>query len=427
MIGECTLPWIVAFKAAKNLILHATTCCHLHKITSFKEHTQYAYDIHDAMTDVCGVILPFQRLPPEQRMSCLETSECIEIELQHKKRDKVYSFLGLVRSSNSVFRVDYGSFYMDVCRGVVIEDIKASGYLNALMGTHPDASIRLHQNDSTLVQDPGVCTRPSWVIDGNKFDWWAEDRARILFELYKPRYETLGDSNPRFEVRDHGRLLEVTGKAVNRFILITDQHWDEDLLNMSGQYVLSRTNGLLSTHNTPVQTVFSKHFGKRSLPMISYYNGIMRTSSTRTHLLTSTTSSSLPSNEAATRDCFAFLVWWLSKHPIPGHPELCFLDRIPSVARTSASVIRATSGRRLFLIAKGNMALALKSAAAEDLVAVLSDGSVLFVGREWKRESKDKIQTYQLLGDCYVHGCIDGELVKDAKTDDWDMLVLRWD
>jgi hypothetical protein len=71
------------------------------------------------------------------------------------------------------------------------------------------------------------------------------------------------------------------------------------------------------------------------------------------------------------------------------------------------------------------MALAPEITVVGDLVTVLLGGSVPFVVREWESESKDKIQTYQLVGDCYVHGCMDGELVQDAKSETLETLVLR--
>jgi hypothetical protein len=59
----------------------------------------------------------------------------------------------------------------------MIEDITASGNLNALMGVHPDASTYARQNASTRMQATGVWTGPSW----NDSDWLAEDWARVFY------------------------------------------------------------------------------------------------------------------------------------------------------------------------------------------------------------------------------------------------------
>lgn len=44
--------------------------------------------------------------------------------------------------------------------------------------------------------------------------------------------------------------------------------------------------------------------------------------------------------------------------------------------------------------------------------------------REKEEREEEERQRYKLLGDCYVHGCMDGELVKDAQVDDWPTLKL---
>jgi hypothetical protein len=132
----------------------------------------------------------------------------------------------------------------------------------------------------------------------------------------------------------------------------------------------------------------------------------------------------------AARDCFGFLLWYICKHP---HLRVCFkqganfsfLENIPAIATMDASVIRAVSGRRVCLTAAGHIVLGPESTKARDHVAVLLGGSTPFMLRQSHRRSTDASQPYKLLGDCYVHGCMDGELVTDTETDAWGMLTLR--
>jgi len=77
------------------------------------------------------------------------------------------------------------------------------------------------------------------------------------------------------------------------------------------------------------------------------------------------------------------------------------------------------------MTAKGNLTLAPVNTKVGHLVVVLLGGSTPFVLSEVHQDPDSTNKQYRLLGDCYVHGCMDGELIEGAQTDEWDMLALK--
>lgn len=99
------------------------------------------------------------------------------------------------------------------------------------------------------------------------------------------------------------------------------------------------------------------------------------------------------------------------------------IRQLDVVQDINASVIRATSGRHLFVTSQGYIGLGPYSARVGDNVAIFLGGSTPFV---MKQDTSQTTKTGQWLlrGDCYVHGWMDGELVRNEETQDWGNLVL---
>ncbi|KAH7333797.1 hypothetical protein BKA66DRAFT_435785 [Pyrenochaeta sp. MPI-SDFR-AT-0127] len=70
---------------------------------------------------------------------------------------------------------------------------------------------------------------------------------------------------------------------------------------------------------------------------------------------------------------------------------------------------RMTFGRRLFQTRAGLIGLGPGFAEIGDLVCVLSGGHVLYVLRE-----KNQCSLYEFVGECYVHGMMDGEALNSS-------------
>lgn len=90
------------------------------------------------------------------------------------------------------------------------------------------------------------------------------------------------------------------------------------------------------------------------------------------------------------------------------------------------AITTATTDRRFFLTEKGYMGLGPKAMRKGDVVFILRGGQVPFLLRPAGRENVPRVgevDTHVLVGDCYVHGIMDGEAVPKNESD-WKKLYL---
>jgi Heterokaryon incompatibility protein (HET) len=81
-------------------------------------------------------------------------------------------------------------------------------------------------------------------------------------------------------------------------------------------------------------------------------------------------------------------------------------------------VAEATIGRRFFETANGYMGLALGAAAVGDDVCLFLGGSVLYVLR------KKEDGPYEFMGECYTHGLMDGEALKEDSYTERNFVIV---
>jgi hypothetical protein len=100
-----------------------------------------------------------------------------------------------------------------------------------------------------------------------------------------------------------------------------------------------------------------------------------------------------------------------SKERSPMGPEL--------LQQFHAVMLRATHGRHFFVTEHGYIGLAAATAQRGDAVAVLLGGDVPYTLRS-------KGRAYELIGECYVHGIMDGKAISDFDKagKDFDEIVL---
>ncbi|KAH8732591.1 hypothetical protein GQ44DRAFT_697855 [Phaeosphaeriaceae sp. PMI808] len=394
------MPWATAFQAARNFTSHAATCCRL-SLTSFDNKS--AAQIHSSMIIVSQVILSFQFIPPGTKNELLGNMWMFRNRVSTLERDKVPSFK---------FSVGYRSPYVDVCRGSILEDIKASGNLHALKG----------------VRGPKIWKGPSWVTDWSNWDWWAEDRARILSELHHNLYSASGASKPRIAVFSEGKILGVAGEVFDEVDYVSSFTWNKDLKGLI--YILGEARSRWSSRNA-----LCVHGGSFSN---SFFRVLLADCITSHHASEDVFSTYLPASDIeefkpqqrrySPKDWFAFLIWWIWKNQyrVSDHENLSYFDmyKIPAFVTINASLIRALSGRKLFMTTKGYMGLAPEGCEVGDKVTILLGGTTPFMLRPLMSKFSFG-QHYALVGDCYVHGCMDGEMIKGAQTDALELLMLE--
>jgi hypothetical protein len=413
VLGNHRLPWKVAFQAMKNFTSHEAYCCR--RVAAPPSTKNNASLIHDALPIMSQVVLSFQRIPPGTGNELLANIWMFRNRMSTLERDKIYGVLGLIRSPNFTFSVDYSSRYIDVCRGVILDDIKASGNLNVLKG----------------VRGAEIWKGASWITDWSNWDWWAEDQARILMECYGSVFKASGTHVPRIETFPDRRLLGVAGQVIDEVAYTSNYSFDSNLASLSTAFRTMRTywmNQLSQDSKGAVKGSFFNAFWRTLLTdTITPYQ-----SSTDMFFTYSPASDTdvfkPPSRRANAGDFFVFILWWLWKHPTLSKslPKRGFhtMLKIPTFATINTSIIRATSGRRLFLTSGGSLGLGPERLRDTTRVTILLGATTPIMLWAKVMDDDEDEQQYKLLGDCYVHGCMDGELVRDAQVEDWPTLKL---
>jgi hypothetical protein len=431
VIGNAILPWDVAFRAVSNFITHTTTCCRTTKAPQHRK--QYVAALAQCMAPISQVILSFHRVPPRTKNELLANLWMFRNRMATLDHDKVYGILGLINDKKVTIDPDYAKSFGNLCRSVVLEDIRVSGNLHSLRGAR-----------SVL----GSLMIPSWATDWDTLEYWAEDRIRILTDLYKQLYTASGTLPARITsdvgLPPRSKALGVAGRLVDHVVYATpvlriapSSAHCSDCLDPPRKLWRSLQRQCGDRAYVTGGSVFSAFWrtllGDCILPQREYQDVFYNHHPPKPFepLIRRTRSS----------DIFAFLLWGLSRQllsPDSDHTSLLIaksrlLDppnaiasmNISAMIDVDVSVARATSGRCLFLTSKGYIGLGPALTQAGDEVAILLGGTTPFMVRPGPASlATDDRAVYEILGDCYLHGCMDGELVKDQETDDWSMIVL---
>ncbi|KAH7085019.1 heterokaryon incompatibility protein-domain-containing protein [Paraphoma chrysanthemicola] len=455
MLGSATLPWEVVSRAASNYVTHVTACCRPNStrtaqrdfsdilMTTHGLNTLVSNKITAQMADAVEVILSFQRVPTGTRNELLANLWMYRDRLAKVPHDKIYATLGLLRSNNITIEPDYGMSFADLCRQVVLEDIRASGNLQALKGIR-------RRIDSKRMKD--FPHEVSWCTNWESLDYWAEDRYRVLTELNKHVYAASGLHVARVRAVDdplgkrhflhtHGRIFDRITHTSDLLPFERDSigtKWPRQFANLLRTLRRAKPKDMDRSTYVAGGSLFSAFWRTLVADCIipaqesqdPFHNFGGNHDDTYEPLI----------RRAKPSDFMAFLLWWLTgdeyyllKSVRFGHkrpwqlskkaPNPAKSQKIPAVHDIHVSVARATSGRRMFTTRKGYIGLGPELTKQGDEVAILLGGSTPFV----LEKSGIKVlheDVYYLLGDCYVHGCMDGKLVENEDTETWPFLIL---
>jgi hypothetical protein len=93
--------------------------------------------------------------------------------------------------------------------------------------------------------------------------------------------------------------------------------------------------------------------------------------------------------------------------------EIYPLDVSQKVLDFDSTVWAGTCNRTFFISEKGHMGLGPSNAASGDKIAVLFGGKVPYILRKNEYEGSENPEiTWKFLGDSYVHGIMDGEVIE---------------
>lgn len=412
VLGQRHIPWETVFQAAKYFIRHAAKCCNLESV----EHGDLGGETKEDLlrTYLCiasSRILAYRPVSKGNKNELLSYLWMVRDRESTELNDKIYSILGLLSDpSSQAIATDYSVPFDTLCRTLTIDNIKTTDTLDFLKGTYTGTS-----------KDPDR-RFPSWVIDWS-YPWFSLiDQRRILSEISAQMYHASGLRAAQvFFKPQNPYLLGLGGICVDKVAEagpLGVDIIDERLRKTEATKIL---NSWLS-----LARKYQKALGEYPAGG-SYITAFWRTTlcdivlpdCSRFFPLSTTRDTSRRTKAA---DAIAWALWWLWCTK-----QIGVRGSIPAIRNIEASVRRVKEGRRFFVTKSGYMGLGPKDLRAGDEVVVLHGGDTPFLVREVGLDEEGRVNleergTHRLVGDCYVHGLMDGEVKglnssgKEART-----------
>jgi hypothetical protein len=321
-------------------------------------------------------------------------------------RDKVFGIYGISEDTAEGIEIDYTkpveAVYTDVSR-FLIADAKDLTLLS-------------------LVQTPDPTRkRPSWVPD------WSEDYKMGV--LAQPNWdedlEAKISPEKKIEIGYRGRRFRASSstKAIVRL--------DED--NVNNLIVSGLILGAIKGLGPPVRVATARSHngvirddraitGINTDPVRNEWYAMLLSLGERPYPITRESyrvafartiiADGDRNRNRATRDLYGVLEQYLEFHEINEQMDGALNGCAPEALYDYETALLAVAGQRRFFVDEGGwIGLAPKWALEGDNICLLFGGNVPFVLRD-RGDGK-----YQFVGECYVHGIMDGEIMKAAAGD----------
>ncbi|PVH68697.1 HET-domain-containing protein [Cadophora sp. DSE1049] len=379
--GSTTLEWAELATYAKVLDNHLEKCC-------AKVFDNLSADEQTALYNFINPLLDIESLRSQLangRPYLLDLLRKFRSRLASDKRDKVFAFLGLGNlSRQEPIKVDYTMTNCEVYQEAALGLIRDTSSLQVLMcGSE-------WQEGSQF---------PSWVPDWSAPIPYPGLLAARLRQVSSGLYQASKGKAPEISIYGEPALFHLTGIAVDRISRVGEimrpfadradykigedvRDWQKVMPPSSQEYV----GGCYSNIAAFKRTMFTDLFFEES-------RGASR--------------------RLDERDSISWGTWWRSNAQGFVNPNLDF-DGVDETLET------ATAMRRFFVTDQGWMGLGPAATCADDHVFVLFGGETPFILRhvaenmEVDQSNFGKPSRFSLVGDCFVQGIMDGEILDDS-------------
>jgi hypothetical protein len=380
VLGSITISWFHFSKASKALMKHSTTCCHF-ELAKILPETASTFTLFNRIVSGMDQLRKFKELnlPP------LDLAHLLPLFFHRKAtdpRDKVYGILSLIEGwSNEIWKNETG-------RSIVPDYSPANSPRRMFL----NVTMYLLEETKNLKILTGHCRHrhepdfPSWIVDWGlepDVDKWDIDRLRMqMYELY----------SAASDVPFVAKLLSNEGLKVQALFV--------DEVSAVGPYISSSNwDSSFPTLDSVLQLG-----GKKRLATDEYMGG-----RTWADAHWRTICGNLIEEDEEFRKA---------------RPE--DEEDLKGSAIAHITVTGALSERRVFITKDGYLGLGPEGLRIGDHVFILSGSNVPFALRALDKKKTGEFQTqYQLVGDCYVHGIMNGEMYENPWFEDPRYLVLR--
>jgi hypothetical protein len=414
--GRFRCPWGIFASAAKSFRQHRLMCCGGFLDGFDPQDTKIPRNFSKVVLDIEGARHQWR---DEQHTTLLQLLWQFQWRTSSDPRDKVYSLLSLVKSwtPRLPIRPDYSLTAEQLYVIVVQELIKVTGNLSVLMGT--------------LTKSHELASLPSWVPD-----WTYEPPSFELDRLERANlYKASAHCSPVLRYPRDGFLesrgliaatIDTVGDEMPSDLgdpaLKTFQRWEElaGLRNDSSRtYVAGGTAKQAYWRTLCLDSLYMVEAGPSGFCKRKFVRAPPKYGSSMKFWKREARSWSL--GQAGKRsDCRPKTVMTGNRIPLELQPYWMVLQngpisRPPTLVEAINYAVRsATAHRRFFMTEqRGYMGLGPSTLKKGDKICVLLGGCTPFIIRPiGNREVGSSVPKpcYELIGDCYVDGLMDGQV-----------------
>jgi len=456
IFGSAVAPWLMFVEAAINYDRHAHGCCSRVLRTLSKQQLDVLSLFSRKVIDLFEVrtALRTRLMGNQKALSASDMWNAVPTAVPRRTlisliwafrsrkatnaRDKVYALIGLVTEWENcpALRPDYSLNPMRVYLTTVYNILKGTRSLEPLMGY--------------LGKKPHGYL-PSWVPDWSNGNGSYELERLHYARLFNASGLTLAETSLHEESVLALRGFRASCVAiVNAYPLKRDRPWWEAYAILSSWQA--------DAHKYSFTAWGARRFGVRAVQPVITRLGEERVSRVEPTILEArdtvidafwrtlcgdvlcdfTNGKGYRRVSAADRNTYR--KWTKHAHQIAygrgGHPVAIFRDASPLTSHSAGGEVNkmdhairaATIERVFFTTADGRVGLGPPSIAEGDEVYILFGGRTPFVLRPSHQRFEvdgEPSECYELVGDCYVHGIMDGETITSQSLHETGWIYLR--
>ena len=408
--GNLVLPWELITQGCDNLARHYNTCCERHV-------GQLSFADQNALTEFKRVVREVDMLREgRDRGMMTSLSQLLRATLSRNatdERDKVYALLSLVTHwhGREPIYPDYAASTAAVYARAVMSEIQGSRSLQILQGIPMD----------------GIAKLPSWVTKAGSNIMPVTQKLRIgISDLFNAAKGTLCDVH---FLQDSA--ISVLGHSYGDTVAHVSHHvWGETRQTCTVDHLeaaLKEWQALANVDTTP-----SRPYPSGDAWVENFWRAIANDAISDDAFGLETPDMAEKSYRTSWRrlrlaNKRVYEAWWLRTQaaaafngpdgtPLPGREAFAHVPESERIIHNE-SMLTTTLQRRFFVTEKGFMGTGPLATLPGDRITILFGGDVPFLLREdpnggtSDKKSVGMSPYWKLIGDCFIHGIMDGEVM----------------
>jgi hypothetical protein len=404
VLGSISMAWYHFSDAAKVLMKHWMTCCHF-------ETTKMLAETVNTITLFNRVVLGLDQLrefkqhddPPPDLQDLLPRFFSRKAT---DPRDKVHGIMSLIHGWSSEIWKDFDA--------TLVSDYSPANsprmlFLNVTRYLFEETkSLEILTGDCRRRHEPGY---PSWIVDWGldpDVERWDSDKLRMHMYKYYNAAKDLAFvaeilSNERLKVQ--GTLIDEVSH-VGRYI--SSSQWDDSFPTLDAVLLLAGKKRQAADEYKGGGTWREAHW-RTICGNLLYEDGL---------------DGEFRKSTAA--DTFTWERYQAAYDHIHGNMRSLKTKEDEELLNKMVTVVGALVDRRVFVTKEGYLGLGPENTQVGDQVFILGGSNVPFILRSVQNNMMGKSKAgHRIIGDCYIHGIMDGEICRSPRHGEATILILH--